>query len=184
MSEKSLGELLTKMDFNELPDWAGRPTKETVLAFKYLRPGYRLALDVKRYGEAEVLAALIESARLTTVVADDGQMMTELALTVRNNGKQHLEVELPGGSTNVWSAFVAGEPVRPNVRGGKLLLAMERNADDAPVAIERTFVSSEKFPKRSGGFALAPPKFDVPVKNARWGLRCCGLGWRELILPS
>ena len=169
VSEKSLGELLTKIDFNELPDWTERPTKETVLAFKYLRPGYRLALDVKRYGEAEVLAALVESARLTTVVADDGQLMTEASLTVRNNGRQHLEVELPAGST-IWSAFVAGEPVRPNVRNGKLLLAMERNADDAPVAIELTFVSTEKFPKRSGAFALASPKFDVPVKNARWDL--------------
>ncbi len=169
VSEKSLGELLTKIDFNELPDWAERPTKETVLAFKYLRPGYRLVLDVKRYGEAEVLAALVESARFTTVVADDGQLMTEASLTVRNNGRQHLEVELPAGSA-IWSAFVAGEPVRPNVRNGKLLLAMERNADDAPVAIELTFVSSEKFPKRSGAFALASPKFDVPVKNARWDL--------------
>jgi len=170
VSEKALGELLTKIDFNELPEWVERPTKETVLAFKYLRPGYRLALEVKRYGAAEVLAALVDSARLTTVVADDGQMITEVALTVRNNGRQHLEVELPGGSTNVWSAFVAGEPVRPNVRNGKLLLAMERSADDAPVAIELTFVSAQEFPKRNGAFALQSPKFDVPVKNARWDL--------------
>jgi len=34
-----------------------------------------------------VLAALIESARFITVVADDGQMMTEMSLTVRNNGR-------------------------------------------------------------------------------------------------
>ena len=169
VSEKSLGELLTKMDFNELPDWIERPARETVLAFKYLRPGYRLALDVKRYGEAEVLAALVESARLTTVVAEDGQLMTEVSLTVRNNGRQHLEVELPARSS-VWSAFVAGEPVRPNVRHGKLMFAMERNADDAPVAIQLTFVSSEKFPKRNGAFALGSPKFDVPVKNTRWDL--------------
>jgi len=168
VTERSLGELLTKIDFNELPDWVERPTKEAVLAFKYLRPGYRLALEAKRYGEAEVLAALIDSARLTTVVGDDGQMMTELAITVRNNGQQHLEVALPGGSTNVWSAFVAGEPVRPNVRGTKLLLPLERSADDAPVNIELTFVSSQKFPKRDGKVALQSPQFDVPVKNARW----------------
>src|SRR6185503_17181830 len=117
-----------------------------------------------------VLQALIDSARLTTVVADDGQMMTEVSLAVRNNGRQHLEVELPGGSTNVWSAFVGGEPVRPNVRHGKLLLPMERSTEDAPVAIELTFVSSEKFPRRSGAFALQSPKFDAPVKNTRWDL--------------
>jgi hypothetical protein len=170
VSERTLGELLTRIDFTELPSWAERPTKETVLAFKYLRPGYKLAFDVKRYGEAEVLAALIDSAHLTTVVADDGQLMTEVSLSVRNNGRQHLEIELPPGNTKVWSAFVAGEAIRPNVRAGKLLLPIEHSADDATVNVELTFVSFEKFPQRSGAFALESPKFDVPVKNARWDL--------------
>jgi hypothetical protein len=56
-------------------------------------------------------------------VADDGQVMTELSLSIRNNGRQHLEIELPD-KTTVWSAFVAGEPVRPSVREGKLLLPL------------------------------------------------------------
>jgi hypothetical protein len=168
VAEKTLGELITKIDMNEMPAWADRAGR-AVLAFKYLRSGYRLALEVKRHEEAEVLQALIDHARFTTVVAEDGQMMTEMVLSVRNNGRQHLEVELPG-SWRVWAAFVAGEAVRPNVRNGRLLLPMERSIDDAPAAIELTFVSGEKFPRRSGTFALESPKFDVPVKNVRWDL--------------
>ena len=61
------------------PQWAGRPDAATVLAYRYLRPGYKLALEARRFDEAEVLQALIDSARLTTVVADDGQMMTEVS---------------------------------------------------------------------------------------------------------
>jgi hypothetical protein len=170
VSDQSGGGLLSKIDVRELPPWTGRADTTTVLAYRYLRPGYKLTLDAQRYDEAEVLQALIDSARLATVVADDGQVMTELTLNIRNNGRQHLEIELPE-RTKVWSAFVAGEPVRPSVREGKLLLSLERDtASDAPVTVELTFIGQDKFPKRSGTVSLVSPKFDLPMKNARWDL--------------
>jgi hypothetical protein len=168
VADKSTGEFLTRIDLRELPEWTGRPDSATVLAYRYVRPGYKLALEARRFDEAEVLQALIDSARLTTVVADDGQMMTEISLTIRNNGRQHLEIELPE-KTTVWSAFVAGEPVRPSKREGRLLLPLERDvASEAPVAVELTFVGTEPFPKYRGKLSLASPKFDLPLKNAYW----------------
>ena len=133
-------------------------------------PATSWRVEARRFAEAEVLQALIDSARLTTVVADDGQMMTELSLSIRNNGRQHLEIELPE-KTKVWSAFVAGEPVRPSLREGKLLLPLERDtASDAPVNVELTFVGQDKFPRNRGTLALVSPKFDLPMKNAHWDL--------------
>ncbi|MEO6336986.1 MAG: type II secretion system protein [Verrucomicrobiota bacterium] len=168
VTEKSAGELLNKIDVVELPAWTGRAPESTVFAYRYVRPGYRLFVEARRYAEAEVLQALVDSARFTTVVSDDGQTMTEASLSVRNNGRQHLEIELPKGST-VWSAFVAGEPVRPSKRGDRLLLPLERtSASDAPITVELTYVGENKFPRRNGNVALASPKFDVPLKNARW----------------
>jgi type II secretory pathway pseudopilin PulG len=170
VSEKSATELLSKIDVRELPEWAGRADGATVLAYRYLRPGYSLAVEAKRFEEAEVLQALIESIKLTTVVADDGQLMTEAAISIRNQGRQHLEIELPTGAT-VWSAFVGGEPVRPSKREGKLLLALNRDiAADAAVAVELTFIGAEPFPKYHGSLSLISPRFDVPLKNARWDL--------------
>jgi len=170
VTEKSAGELLSKIDVGELPAWTGRTPESAVLAYRYVRPGYRLLVEARRYAEAEVLQALVDSARFTTVVSDDGQTMTEANLSVRNNGRQHLEIELPKGAT-VWSAFVAGEPVRPSKREGRLLLPLERtSASDAPITVELTYVGEDKFPRRSGNVALASPKFDVPLKNARWDL--------------
>ena len=170
VTEKSAGELLNKIDVGELPVWTGRAPESAVLAYRYLRPGYRLVIEARRYAEAEVLQALVDSARFTTVVADDGQMMTEVNLSVRNNGRQHLELELPKGAA-VWSAFVAGEPVRPSIRAGRLLLPLERTAaSDAPITVELTYVGEGKFPRRNGNVTLASPMFDVPLKNARWDL--------------
>ncbi|MCC6824029.1 MAG: hypothetical protein IT579_25215, partial [Verrucomicrobia subdivision 3 bacterium] len=170
VAERSVGELLNKIDVGELPAWTGRAPESAVLAYHYVRPGYRLLVEARRYAEAEVLQALVDSARFTTVVSDDGQTMTEASLSVRNNGRQHLEIELPRGAT-VWSAFVAGEPVRPSKRQGRLLLPLERDsASDAPISVELTYVSEDEFPRRSGHVALASPKFDVPMKNTRWDL--------------
>jgi hypothetical protein len=66
---------------------------------------------------------------------------------------------------------VAGQPVRPTQRAGKLLLPLERSGtDDTPIAVELTYVGADKFPKTKGKVSLLSPKLDVPLKNARWEL--------------
>ncbi len=167
VSELSAADL-QRVDTDDFPDWAGSPDPATALAYRYARPGYKLALDVQRFGEAEVLQALVDNAQFTSVVANDGQMMTEVSLSVRNNGRQFLEVELPAGATN-WSAFVAGQPVRPSLRAGKLLLPIQQSgADDGALSVELTYVGTNTFPRARGTVEFVSPKFDVPLKNARW----------------
>jgi hypothetical protein len=158
---------LQRVDTSDFPDWADVSGSTTALAYRYTRPGHRLALDVRRFDDAAVLEALVDSARFTSVVADDGQMMTEMALSVRNNGRQFLEVELPAGA-DVWSAFVAGQAVRPSVRDGRLLLPIQSSGADDTMAVELTYVSTNVFPKTRGTVGFASPKFDVPLKNAHW----------------
>jgi prepilin-type processing-associated H-X9-DG protein len=157
---------LLPVDARELPEWAGQAPEATVLAYRYLRTGYKLALTAKRFQEAEVLQALVDNVKLTTVVADDGQMMTTMTLSIRNNARQHLELSLPKDA-EVWSAFVSGSAVRPTKSKDKLLLPLERaGAEDAPVSIELTYVSKAHFPQRRVG--LETPSLDIPLKNARW----------------
>ena len=171
VTESKAADLL-KLDTHEWPEWAGQPDVNSALAYRYLRPGYKLAVEAKRYSEAEVLQALAESFHLATVVAEDGQMMTSLSVAVRNNGRQHLEVVLPPGTT-VWSAFVAGQAVRPSLRDGKLLLPLENaGSDDAALTVELTYVSTNlnQFPRGHGKVNLVSPTLDVPMKNARWEL--------------
>jgi hypothetical protein len=161
---------LIPIDAQEVPDWAQRTSQAAAMAFRYLRPGSKLSLDIRRYQEAEVLQALADSVRYASVVADDGQTMTEMVLQIRNNGRQHLEMEFPAG-VKVWSAFVGGQPVRPSEQTGKVLLPLERSAPDgSPVAVEVIYTGKTRFPRDSGEIELISPKMDVPVKNARWEL--------------
>ncbi|MFO1487332.1 MAG: hypothetical protein U1F65_02530 [Verrucomicrobiota bacterium] len=158
---------LQRVDLGDVPDWAGRDATATLI-YHYARPGYSLTLAARRFGEMDVLQVLVDNAHLTTVVADDGQVMTEMALSVRNNGRQFLEVELPAGA-RIWSAFVAGEAVRPSLREGRLLLPIQpSSADDRALSVELTYVGVNPFPKGRGTFGLESPKLDVPLKNARW----------------
>ena len=167
VSESSAADL-QRVDAGDFPDWAGSPENAMALAYRYVRPGYKLALDVRRFDEAEVLQALVDSAQFTSVVADDGQMMTEMSLSVRNNGRQFLEIALPAGA-KVWSAFVAGQPVRPSLRDGKLLLPIEASGGDSgAISVELTYVGTNTFPRAKGPVGFASPQFDVPLKNARW----------------
>jgi hypothetical protein len=177
--ERAASSELVRIDPHELPDWAGLPSTSAaggavrdvvVLAYRYLRPGFKLSVSSKRFDEAELLQALADTIKLTTVVADDGQVMTEMVLSVRNNGRQFLEIELPPNA-RVWSAFVSGQPVRPGKQGNKLLLPLEKSgADEAAISVELIYVGSEKFPRNKGAVALASPSLDMPFKNARWEL--------------
>jgi hypothetical protein len=169
--KQSAGDLM-RVDVRELPPWADERIVNNgtaVLTYRYLRPGWRLALDVQRFTEAALLQALVENARFRTVVADDGQLMTQMELTIRNNGRQHLDLALPAGA-QVWSAFVAGQPVRPAQNGGRLLLPLDGAGQGEPILIDVTYVSSARFPRTRGKVELASPLLDVPLKDARWEL--------------
>jgi competence protein ComGC len=169
VAEQSSSGELVKIDASELPDWA-YGVQSQALTWRYIRPGYTLSVRAERFADAAVLQALAEQVNLTSVVADDGQSMTELRLVVRNNGLQDLEVELPANST-VWSAFVGGEAVRPAKSSqGKLLLPLEASdaAADAPVTVELTYIVPEKFPSGRGEVNLISPRLNMPLNNARW----------------
>ena len=162
---------LLRIDARELPDWAPAPSRDPArLSYRYLRPGWQLSFEVRQYQDAALLQALIERARLRTVVADDGQMMSQMQLQIRNNGRQSLELTLPSDA-EVWSAFVNNEPVRPARRDQQILIPLEgTDSAGASVDIELTYVIRGSFPKGRGTVELASPQLDVPLKDAQWEL--------------
>lgn len=138
-------------------------------AYRYLRRDQELLLGLKQYEMMETLQANVESVKLSSVLADDGQMMTMATYFVRNNSKQHVRITLPVGS-KLWACFVAGEPVRTTVEAGAVLVPLVTTADDEPpFRIQIHFVG--KMAPLKGGREIvlnAPALADVPIQSTTW----------------
>jgi hypothetical protein len=96
-----------------------------------------LSLDVARYKPQAVLTANIEEAEYNTLIAADGKMLVQSRFAVRNNQRNFLKLTLPATAV-LWSASVAGRPIRPGkAPDGSYLLPLEktRSGEEAPAFI-------------------------------------------------
>ena len=128
-----------------------------------------LALSWVRYPDGSVLAAVAESAQVTTMVTSEGKSLTEVKLTVKNQAQPFLKVSLPPGAT-ILSADVAGERVKP-VQGPDgnrvpLLRAGFRPTDSYTVSF--VFMHSGAPFAKKGGADLSLPKMDIPISLLTW----------------
>ena len=163
---------LEPADVSDFADVVAGRESPSMVAFR-LRPiggadPRSLHVFVKRYTPQAVLIANIEEARYRALVAEDGLLLVEANYAVRNNQRGFLKVTLPPGAT-IWSASVAGKPVRPGkAEGDAVLLALEkgRAGEEAPAfAVRITYLQPigrwiDKQPSR-----LILPALDLPVSR-------------------
>jgi hypothetical protein len=128
-----------------------------------------LTVTVVRYTPQAVLVANVEEARYRALATEDGLVLVEARYAVRNNQRSFLKASMPDGAT-LWSAHLAGRPVRPGLAGqDAILLPLEkgRAGEDAP-----TFVVELIYLQRATGWAgkglttLSLPALDLPVSRA------------------
>src|SRR5258708_7752760 len=98
------GGVLHRIDVRELNGSLQSLSRTPVLAaFRYQRAptaaAAMLAMDVKRFGDAGIVAAVAERAVATTLVTTEGRALTEVALTVQNRAQPFLKVAPPAGAT-------------------------------------------------------------------------------------
>src|SRR5688500_15531480 len=163
---------LEPADVADLADvMAGRESPSTV-AFR-LRPlagndSRSLNVAVKRYTPQAVLVANVEEARYRMLAAEDGLCLVEAHYAVRNNQRSFLKITLPPRAT-IWSASVAGKPVRPGVaEGDAVLLALEkgRAGEDAPTFVVRvTYLQTAERWVDKGEVRLPLPALDLPISR-------------------
>jgi hypothetical protein len=127
-----------------------------------------LSVNVARYAQQAVLTANIEEARYRVLMTADGKTLIQARYAVRNNQRNFVGVILPAGAS-VWSASLAGHPVRPGQGpDGSLLfpLAKGRAGDDAPpFAIEILYSVRSAAWNPRGRVELALPVLDLPVSR-------------------
>lgn len=127
-----------------------------------------LTVNVARYTPQAVLMANIAEARYNVLITGDGKALVQARYAVRNNQRNFLKFTLPPGAI-LWSAELAGQPVRPGQSpDGSDLLPLEKSraGDDSPeFAVEVVYIDRGAAWNEKGQFKLALPALDLPVSR-------------------
>jgi hypothetical protein len=127
-----------------------------------------LTVDVARYTPQAVLMANVAEARYNVLITNEGKLLVEARYAVRNNQRNFLKITLPEGAT-LWSAELAGKPVRPGQSpDGGVLLPLEKAhaGEDSPeFAVEVVYISRGTAWNDKGQFKLPLPTLDLPVSR-------------------
>jgi hypothetical protein len=130
-----------------------------------------LSLDVARYTPQAVLTANIEEADYSALVTADGKMLVQSRFAVRNNQRNFLKLNLPTNAV-LWSASVAGRPIRPGrAPDGSLLLPLEktRSGDEAPAfVVEVSYLDHTPAWSDKGRVRLSLLAVDLPISKSRF----------------
>jgi len=164
---------LTRMDVKEanpyLRSLAHFPPQA---AFRYHRQPNEtptLALQWVRFPDGSVLAAVAESAEVTTLVTSEGKSLTEIKLVVKNQAQPFLKVSLPAGAI-ILSADVAGERVKPvqGPDGSRVPLLRPGFRPTDSYTVSFVFLHSGAPFAKKGGAELSLPNLDIPISLLNW----------------
>jgi hypothetical protein len=163
---------LEPADTSDLGDIVAGHESPSMVAFRFtplegIAPR-SLTVNVSRYTAQAVLVANVEEARYDALVGEDGKLLVRARYAVRNNQRSFLAVTLPPQST-LWSAALAGQPIRPGVApGGGLLLPLRkgRTNEEAPTfVVELLYLQRGPAWTERGPGRLALPSVDLPVSR-------------------
>ncbi|HKU73322.1 MAG TPA: hypothetical protein VJR02_05345, partial [Pyrinomonadaceae bacterium] len=128
-----------------------------------------LSLDVARYTPQAVLTANIEEAEYNTLIAADGKILVQSRFAVRNNQRNFLKLTLPSTAT-LWSASVAGRPIRPGkAPDGSFLLPLEktRSGEESPAFIvEVSYIDRAASWTDRGRTRVSLVAVDLPISKS------------------
>lgn len=166
---------LRRMDVREVdPALASAARQPLSAAFRYQRTENTpptLAIDIKRFPDAAVLAAVAERAIATTLVTAEGHALTEITLWMRNRAQPFMKVELPEGGS-LLSVEVAGSPASPveGKDGSRVPLLRPGYRPDGPYSVSFVYVHAGAPFAKKGDMQMMLPKMDVPVNVLEWEL--------------
>ncbi len=164
---------IRRVDVREIdPALAALARQPLAAAFRYRRTSAvppSLALDIRRFPDASVLAAIAERATVTTLVNPEGRALTEIVLKLQNRAQSFLKVALPPGASIV-SVEVAGQPAKPATAsdGTRVPLVRPGFRPTGPYTVSFVYVHSGAPFARKGQQQMTLPKMDIPVGVVEW----------------
>ena len=171
LEEKNRSQV-SEVDVRQLPEEMVTSAVSPILkAYRYHSPQARVRLLATRLPEIEPKSASIDRIRAFTKVTQEGDVITEMRITLRNRLRPNLSLVLPAGA-EISSALLDGQPFNPSKdEQGRILLPLKRSRGRDRL---RPFTVSVVFASRMDelgwfGFPdLGLPAVDLPVSSLAW----------------
>jgi hypothetical protein len=130
-----------------------------------------LTLEVKRFQDAPVLAAVAERAIATTLVTSEGRALTEVTLWIRNRAQPFLRVSLPPDASML-SVDIAGGPAKPvdGKDGTRVPLLRPGFRPAGAYAVSFVYLHAGSPFAKKGDMEMMLPRMDLPVGIVEWEL--------------
>jgi hypothetical protein len=128
-----------------------------------------LALQWVRFPDGSVIAAVAESAVVTTMVTSEGKSLTEVKLILKNQAQPFLKVVLPAG-VSILSADVGGERVKPvqGPDGNRVPLLRPGFRPTGTYTVSFVFMHLGAPFAKKGAAELTLPNMDIPINLLSW----------------
>jgi hypothetical protein len=139
------------------------------LTYRLVEPTFSLPLGLVRHEAARLLPARVHQVTLTSVISDEGVMLTQARIEIVPGDKRLLQLTLPADA-RFWFAFVNQNGVYPWREQDRILIPLEQQSrPDKPTTVE-FFYSSRigDAASRKLDLALNGPKFDLPLEDITW----------------
>jgi hypothetical protein len=144
-------------------------TASANFAYRLVEPSFQLPLKLERHEAAKLLPARVNNVTLTSVISDDGVMLTQVRLEMMPGDKRLLYFTLPKDA-RFWFAFVNQNGVWPWREQDRILIPLEPQSRGNKAVPVELFYSSQigKPGGRSLDLQLLAPKFDLPLEDITW----------------
>jgi autotransporter-associated beta strand protein len=147
------------------------------LVYQSFTDDWSAALSIRQAKPAARVSAIVDLLALTTVIDRTGQCRYEVRVSLQNRTHQFLPVRVPAG-LKLWSAIVAGEPVKPvtdpNAGAGVVLIPLVKT-EPGGLPYDVQLYLAGPAGKRLGLIGeIKPPAITIEgidVDRATWSLR-------------
>ncbi len=168
---------VSNVDVSELPtDLSSRAVRAILLSYKYLAPPRiePLKVQVERHEDLQGLTSVVDLVEAQTVFSTDEKSETSIEMFVRNNGKQHVEVELPTGSRLI-STLLDDKPIPASAKGSSTFLIPLAHPSSGGVSstqarVKVQYGSPVKRIGAVGRLDYVMAKLDIPTIRLNWSI--------------
>ncbi len=149
--------------------------RPVLLAYRYEGTNFALGLQVNRHEQLPVLDAVADRTQLTSVLTEQGEMLTQATFLVKNNERQYQRFRLSPDAA-LWGVAVNGEPAKADRDGNWVLVNLPTAADrDQVFTVDLNYAQQFGSLSRAAGLLARPiiltaPQTDVPGTYAQWEL--------------